>query len=308
LFEQFEDTHFLEREWKLPDCDASLTEQEFPSKRPEGQLGEIAITERGRFEIRFLSNLQSQMAMLNANQGWSVSDLIHWLDKRVYHPDITPTESGIFLQRLSHYLIEQRGLSPEQLVLDKFRLRDAVERKIDAHRKRAHKAAYQDLLLPDCATPLVVNPDICFSYDPQSYPYSTLYRGRYQFNKHYYPRVGDLKDEGEEFECARFLDMLPQVKFWVRNLESRPAQSFWLQTSTDRFYPDFVCQLNDGRYLVVEYKGVDRWSNDDSKEKRDLGELWQARSNGKCLFVMPKGTDWNAIRAKVVGWLEASWI
>jgi type III restriction enzyme len=301
LFEQLEDTHFIEREWNLSGCDAALTEQEFPSKRPEGQLGEIAITERGRFEIRFLSNLQSQMAMLDADQGWDIADLILWLDRKIYHPDITPTESGIFLQRLVRYLIEQRGFSLEQLVLDKFRLRDAVERKIDAHRKRAYKTAYQALLLPDCATPLVVNPDICFSYDPQSYPYSALYHGRYQFNKHYYPRVGDLKDEGEEFECARFLDMLPQVKFWIRNLDQRPPQSFWLQTSTDRFYPDFVCQLNDGRYLVVEYKGADRWSNEDSKEKRDLGELWEKRSGGRCLFVMPKGKDWNAIKAKIAG-------
>jgi len=301
LFEQFEDTHFLEREWKLSECDAALTEQEFPSKRPEGTLGEISISPKGTFEIRFLSNLQSQMAILDADQGWGVADLILWLDRKIYHPDITPTESGIFLQRLIRYLIEQRGLSLERLVLDKFRLRDAVERKIDAHRKAAHKTAYQELLLPDCATPLVVNLETGFSYDPQSYPYSTLYRGRYQFNKHYYPRVGDLKDEGEEFECARFLDMLPQVKLWVRNLENRPTQSFWLQTSTDRFYPDFVCELNDGRYLVVEYKGADRWSNDDSKEKRDLGELWQARSNSKCLFVMPQGTDWNAIRAKIGG-------
>jgi len=40
-----------------------------------------------------------------------------------------------------------------------------------------------------------------------------------------------------------------------------PQHSFWLQTSTDRFYPDFVCKLRDGRILGVEYKGHDRWSN-----------------------------------------------
>lgn len=95
------------------------------------------------------------------------------------------------------------------------------------------------------------------------------------------------------------LDSLPQVKYWVRNLERRPSHSFWLQTSTDKFYPDFVCLLNDGRYLVVEYKGEDRWSNEDSKEKRDIGEVWEARSEGKCLFVMPKGRDFGAVRGKL---------
>lgn len=52
---------------------------------------------------------------------------------------------------------------------------------------------------------------------------------------------------------------------------------------------------------MVEYKGADRWSNDDSKEKRRLGELWELKSGGKCLFVMPKGKDFGAIRMKVRG-------
>jgi hypothetical protein len=64
---------------------------------------------------------------------------------------------------------------------------------------------------------------------------------------------------------------LPAVQWWVRNLERRVDSSFWLQTSTDKFYPDFVALLADGWTLVVVYKGEDRWSNDDSKEKRTVG-------------------------------------
>ena len=100
---------------------------------------------------------------------------------------------------------------------------------------------------------------------------------------------------GEEAECALFLDLLEEVRFWVRNLE-RDDCSFWLQTSTDKFYPDFVAELTDGRFLAVEYKGQDRWDNPDSDDKRVLGALWSERSRGKCLFVMPKGKDWEAIR------------
>lgn len=58
--------------------------------------------------------------------------------------------------------------------------------------------------------------------------------------------------------------------------------------------------LKDGRRLVVEYKGEDRWSNDDSKEKRAIGELWANVSDGHCLFVMPNGPDRIAIRKKIV--------
>ncbi|MFP4088546.1 MAG: hypothetical protein ACLFUL_17340 [Desulfobacteraceae bacterium] len=66
---------------------------------------------------------------------------------------------------------------------------------------------------------------------------------------------------------------MPGIKPWIRNIERRPETSFWLQTSTDRFYPDFVAELKDSRILVVEYKGADRWSNEDSREKRMVGDL-----------------------------------
>jgi adenine-specific DNA-methyltransferase len=70
-------------------------------------------------------------------------------------------------------------------------------------------------------------------------------------------------------------------------------------TSGDRFYPDFVCLLQDGRILVVEYKGADRWTQPDEAEKRNMGAVWERRSGGRCLFVMPKGPDFGAIAAKV---------
>lgn len=156
------------------------------------------------------------------------------------------------------------------------------------------------LLFKESTSEIIVSPEMCFSYDTLQYPYNILYKGKYKFTKHYYPDVGDLKEKGEEYNCAQYLEELPEIKFWVRNLERRQNNSFWLQTSSDKFYPDFVCLLNDGRYLVVEYKGEDRWSNDDSIEKREIGNLWETRSNGKCLFVMPKGMDLNSIKVKIL--------
>jgi type III restriction enzyme len=119
----------------------------------------------------------------------------------------------------------------------------------------------------------------------------------HQFKKHYYPDVGDLKSAGEEHECAQIIDSLDEVACWVRNLDSQPALSFWLQTSAGRFYPDFVCILNDGRILVVEYKGGHLYT--DAEEKRIIGELWEKRSQGKCLFVMPTERKFEKIRAKL---------
>jgi len=68
------------------------------------------------------------------------------------------------------------------------------------------------------------------------------------------------------------------------NLSGQPRAAFWLPTSTDRFYPDFVALLQDDRLLVVEYKGAAYVSNDDSKEKRLIGELREKKAMAGAFF------------------------
>jgi len=63
------------------------------------------------------------------------------------------------------------------------------------------------------------------------------------------------------------------VKYWIRNLVKRDHASFWLPLAHGEFYPDFVCELNDGRMLVVEYKGEAYATNDDSAKKRHQREV-----------------------------------
>lgn len=74
-------------------------------------------------------------------------------------------------------------------------------------------------------------------------------------------------------------------------LEAQPKFSFWLPTGTDYFYPDFVAELTDGRVLAVEYKGEPYKTNDDSKEKRQVGEQWERASGGRCLFLFASADE-----------------
>ena len=75
------------------------------------------------------------------------------------------------------------------------------------------------------------------------------------------------------------------MKYWVRNVSKHP-ESFWLPTATDKFYPDFVALLNDGRRFVVEYKGELMAKSSDIAEKRTIGELWERRSEGSGRFLV----------------------
>ena len=77
----------------------------------------------------------------------------------------------------------------------------------------------------------------------------------------------------------------------MRNIERQETCSFWLPTSSDYFYPNFVVELVDGRVLVVEYKGEPYKTNDDSKEKRQVGHQWEVSSGGRCLFLFAVERD-----------------
>lgn len=291
----FEETHF-KRMLPLSKKDATLTEQEFPSQPPQAQQAKIDI-QKGELKFEFITDLHQQMRLLTSDQGWDESRLALWLDQTIpQRHDILPSESGAFLVQVIQKLLNERGMTLEQLVHNKYRLRVAIVAKIDAYRKAAQEEAFQYFLDLD-TSPLKVTPECCFTYEPQRYSYNQPYKGNYTFKKHYYPRIGAF-DSAEEEQCAQYIDSLSEVTFWVRN-PARGSQAFWLQTPTDKFYPDFVCQLSDDRHLVIEYKGADRWSNDDSKEKRAVGKLWENRSKGACLFIMPKGKDFDAIKAKV---------
>jgi len=124
------------------------------------------------------------------------------------------------------------------------------------------------------------------------YPAAWAYKGRFDlWGKHFYPVIGELESQGEEFQCACAIAALKEVKHWVRNLAIQPKTSFWLPTSTDRFYPDFVAELVDGRVFVVEYKGAGYVTNDDSREKKQIGKLWEDKSGGKGLFIMLEKKD-----------------
>ena len=301
LFEPFEETHFMEIPWLLSKCDPALDDEHYSAEEESGQLGEITVTDQGQVRASFIRSIQEQMSLFMSDHGWEAKELVLWLDRRIPHPDVSGDDAQIFLTKVVLYLTEVRGIPLEKLIKDRYRLQAAVARKIAQIRKEKRMQGWQQILFSDSPSSIIVSPQAVFTYnpDPFAYPCRFRYQGRYQFQKHYYPMVGELKDEGEEFECARYIDLMPEIKYWVRNLERQPELSFWLQTSTDKFYPDFVGLLKDGRCLVVEYKGAQFYSSDDSKEKRLLGELWEAKSNGQCLFVIPTGGHFEEIRAKI---------
>lgn len=308
LFE-FEITWLLEQPWKLGEKDASLSPNYDPLKRPSGKSGVIDVGDRGQVTAvqqeeaeYFVTTVHQQALDLRGAGGWTLDALAAWLDKRILHQDIPIGESAAFLRKAIRGLMTKHGINDlDVLALDRFRMREEIEACIDRHRDLERTAAFKQLMLP--GSPLSVTEARAINFKTTPYEPGWLYEGGFRFKKHYYgPKPGELREKRqdgkltEEFQCAQFLDAMPEVAYWVRNISGRDT-SFRLQTSKNRFYPDFVCHLVDGRTMVVEYKGAHLLEN--AEEKRVVGRIWESRSAGHCVFVMPSDKDFAAITAAI---------
>jgi hypothetical protein len=81
---------------------------------------------------------------------------------------------------------------------------------------------------------------------------------------------------------------------WKFRFHFRESLNFialrFLQKADGRFWPDFVCELPDGKILVVEYRGERDWAN--AADDRAIGDLWAELSGDRCRFVMIRQRQW----------------
>jgi type III restriction enzyme len=231
------------------------------------------------------------------------TDLLRWLDERLRTAGVMQAERLVWLGKVLRWLQRERNYSLTALVRHRNQLADTLAERLAALRGEAQKRGFQLALLGD-------DPKGCISEDYQfrfgvgMYPAQPpYYQGRYRFHKHYYGVIGELKEPppkqtDHEYWCAVAIDEHPAVRHWVRNLP-KSEFSFSLPTAVNNFYPDFVCELVDGRHLVVEYKGEGYKTNDDSDTKRKVGEYWAKVSGNLFLFAVEKDERGRNVRQQI---------
>ena len=269
------------------------------------QLAGFSITETvNSFEIDVngakvtYRHTDAQQLQLNETVSHtSQQDLIRWLDVEVRQSDIGQAQMQAYLVKMVTHLTAERGFTLTALVRARYQLVQALVKEVGRLRQIAMGKGFQGRLM-DMAVPGVeALAHYSFHYQPGQYPARQMYQGSYEFDKHFYPVIHDLREKtqagavAEEFRCAQAIDANPKVKQWVRNIERQEKFSFWLPTATDYFYPDFVAELTDGRLLAVEYKGEPYKTNDDSREKQQVGHQWEQSSDGRCLFLFAVERD-----------------
>ncbi|MEA0970610.1 putative restriction endonuclease subunit R [Candidatus Megaera venefica] len=267
--------------WNLLDYPMLLTQDEFAVDEKGKQytadiVGQrIKITPLDKVEQSSFSGIHTEM---------SEKELCHWLDKQLKSSDIKQEILLEFLRCIIKSLLGREDLDIAKLIGGRHLLRKVLREKIVSYRKQALENGYQLCMFGNEAIAIVSPKDRSFSFDP-NYPANNFYDGKLGFNKHYYSRIAMMNQE--EAECASVIDQNPDVKYWVRNLERNPEHAFWLPTPTDRFYPDFVAKLHDGRIIIVEYKGG-HLRNEDTEEKERIGKVWAEKSRNLFLVAWEK--------------------
>jgi type III restriction enzyme len=294
FFDVFDETPLLDADWEVTDFDPELTESEFSHDVEAMRRASLTISQLEKIECDVYDRLDGQLALFGAEVGWTVNDLIYWLDRNLPFHYSERDQKVAWLITAIDYLIKQRSFSLDELAYRKFRLRGALQRKMAAGLVLAKQKVFDDLFVDE--TIFSVRDEYSIVLEQGRYAYDFQYTGLLPLKRHFFPVIGNLKNAGEEFECAEFIaNQLSGVEWWVRNVERKPT-SFWLQTASDRFYPDFLLKMENGPLVAIEYKGAHIADGRDSQEKQRIGDLWARRSEGRCRFVWVENKNWGAIK------------
>ena len=273
-----EEFHY-EAEWDKLGAECVLGDGEFRIEET-GQTFTVYLSEKDKMRIQ--DDGQYHLPLTQEDET-DEPRLSRWLEGEIRDPQgrYVPATLREFV-RMNLETLKGRGISLARLARAKYQLAEALRRKLAEHGRRMLEES-ANRIFHDDSLRVVFD----FVFPARGYQYNWVYRGRTEFRKHYYPMVGDLKSEGEEYLCAVALDSLEGVQHWIRNVPQK-RHSYWIPlASGGNFYPDFVVELGDGKILVVEYKGAHLAQAQDAEEKREAGEMIEERGEGKVFFMMP---------------------
>lgn len=216
-----------------------------------------------------------QQDVLAKSLATSIAKLIS-LENSTILQAIDSKQLNNFVYLVIHTLKAERdNIDFESLKSKKYQLKRAILLKLKDMVDRSKKLSFNKLLEGGKFT---LSNENMVDFLPNSYEPNPDSRST-EFKKHHYEYVDKFDSYKEEYEVAKYIDGLDAVTTWIRNISRDHKNAFWLQTAKDKFYPDFIIRLENGKRVVAEYKGEHLKDNDDTKEKSLLGELWASQSD-----------------------------
>lgn len=98
--------------------------------------------------------------------------------------------------------------------------------------------------------------------------------------KSLYTTEGDIGDF--EQTILETVSSLQNIVWWHRNL----SRTGFCLNGYINHYPDFILYTTKGKLIIVETKGKQLLSNDDSKDKAELGKIWKMMAGANFCYYM----------------------
>lgn len=207
------------------------------------------------------------------DKNFSKEELLQWLDKKLRFILLEKEDKVGFLKKAIDYQLTKYSLS--ELSVNRYVLCDKLSEVIGKVLENFSKERFDKFMKKGTIK----------TKQLESYP-ETIIIGEeipQTFSKNYYEKIESLNKEEQRF--IERVDSLPNIKFWVRNREKKDP--FYIQGwKKGKFYPDFVALTNRGNILVLEWKGEDRMSNEDTEYKDSIGKIWENQGKHQKFFIV----------------------
>lgn len=252
-------------------------EVDFVLPLSEDGKGEIDITEEDNWKTGIVKQLTLNFG--KSDKDWTEKDLVLWLDEKLRFKEIDRKDKIEFLEGVVKYLLDKKKFNLRQLSLNRYPLKENLDRQISKLMENFAKKIFYELLKQK---KIVLK---TFEKFPEEIELTKEITDQ-DYKKSYYDKIEKLNKEEKAFIDKLDLEELENIKFWIRCRE-RQEDSFSLQAWENRnFYPDFIALTDKGNILAFEWKGEDRVSNDDTKYKEDIGAEWEKLGKGKLYFFL----------------------
>ncbi|HQR06701.1 MAG TPA: DEAD/DEAH box helicase family protein [Gemmatales bacterium] len=294
---RFEPIELEEFSWDLEHCDHRFSE--FTGEFHIGDRTLIDVIDKGAVRVGSVEEvIVRQQTLWATSDHWDKVDLVRWFDQELHRGGInaglSSSESQPWLNHVLNDLLNTRKIELPILVRKRHELIELIKERIEKHGRQQISKAASALFASESDRRLETTWEMPFEITEQDYaPYKRYTSGPYSYQKHAFDLIGHLGPE--ESACAKKIDDHPNVKRWLRNLVFESAGGFSLPLSPGRFFPDFLVELQDGRIAIVEYKGSHLASNPKELHKKEVGELWAARSEDKGIFIRIVDKDWDTL-------------
>lgn len=224
------------------------------------------------------------------DKNTSRKELVEWLDKKLRFTVLERTDKVAFVEKVIDFLLKKHTLS--ELSINRYvlveKLSELINLRLEEHAQKKFEAALKKKSVGVVAG--IAFPETIFLKQPV----------KREFNKNLYERIDPMNGEETEFVDRLDLDKLPNIEFWARNREK--IDPFYIQGwKKGKFYPDFIVSTKKGNIVALEWKGEDRISNDDTKYKEKIGDLWASFGKGKLHFFLVHNGNREEVLTKLKG-------